>query len=191
MMVESKWKCTLIKTKLESEDLFELITPLLPIPAVTAQIQQLASFDKLNELDNNLKNEYKEIFKPIPHADLLPTNYTACIKLRDAEKTILSRSYTCSRQFKDTFATLIEQHLESGFIRRSTSEHLSLSFIIPKVDPKAMPRWVCDYRQLNANTVPDNYPLPKIDEILADCGKGKNFAKIDMTDSFFSDTHAP
>ena len=116
MMVELKLKCALIKRKLESKDLFELIMPLLPIAAVTAQIQQLASFDKLNELDNNLKNEYKENFEPIPHADLLPTNYTARIKLRDVEKTILSRSYTCPWQFKDAFATLIEQHLDSGFI---------------------------------------------------------------------------
>ena len=33
--------------------------------------------------------------------------------------------------------------------------------------------------------VPDNYPLPKIDEILSDCAKGKIWAKLDMTDSFF------
>ena len=48
-----------------------------------------------------------------------------------------------------------------------------------------MPRWVCDYRQLNANMVPDNYPLPKINEILSDCARGKIWAKMDMTDSFF------
>lgn len=49
--------------------------------------------------------------------------------------------------------------------------------MIPKVDPKALPCWVCDYRQLNANTVPDNFPLP--------CVKGKIWATINMTNSFF------
>jgi hypothetical protein len=44
---------------------------------------------------------------------------------------------------------------------------------------------VNDYRALNANTVPDNHPLPRIDEILRDCAKGKIFGKIDMTNSFF------
>ena len=44
---------------------------------------------------------------------------------------------------------------------------------------------MCDYRQLNANTVPDNFPLPRVDDILADCAKGKIWATIDMTDSFF------
>lgn len=33
--------------------------------------------------------------------------------------------------------------------------------------------------------MPDNYPLPNIDEILTDCTKGKIWAKINMTDSFF------
>jgi hypothetical protein len=34
-------------------------------------------------------------------------------------------------------------------------------------------------------SVPDNYPLPRIDDILADCVKGKIWGKIDMTNSFF------
>jgi hypothetical protein len=41
------------------------------------------------------------------------------------------------------------------------------------------------YQQSNDNTVPDNFPLPRVDDILADCGKGKIWATIDMTDSFF------
>jgi hypothetical protein len=33
--------------------------------------------------------------------------------------------------------------------------------------------------------VPDHYPFPHIDDILADCSKGKVWSKIDMTNSFF------
>lgn len=35
------------------------------------------------------------------------------------------------------------------------------------------------------NTVPDCHPLPRIDDILAACAKGKIWGKMDMTDSFF------
>ena len=118
---------------------------MLPLTAITARIEQLASNDNLKILKNKIKEEYKDIFELIPHANLLPDNYTARIKLKNAEKTILSRTYTCLQQFRDAFATLIDQRLESGFIRWSTSQHLSPSFVIPKADPKAMPRWVCDY----------------------------------------------
>ena len=184
-VIELKWKCEQLRLSIDAEAGLQQNPSMLPIAAVITRIEQLACKDRLIQLDRELKDEFKEVFEPIPHSDLLPTNYTARIKLKDAEKKILSRSYTCPRQFKEAFATLIDQRLDSGFIRRSTSEHLSPSFIIPKADPKALPRWVCDYRQLNANTVPDNYPLPRIDEILSDCAKGRIWAKLDMTDSFF------
>ena len=48
-----------------------------------------------------------------------------------------------------------------------------------------MPRWVNDYRELNDNTVADKFPLPRIADILADCGKGKIWGKLDMTNAFF------
>lgn len=48
-----------------------------------------------------------------------------------------------------------------------------------------LPQWVNDYRELNANTIPDNYPLPHVDNILANCAKGRIWAKIDMTNAFF------
>jgi RNase H-like domain found in reverse transcriptase/Reverse transcriptase (RNA-dependent DNA polymerase) len=48
-----------------------------------------------------------------------------------------------------------------------------------------MPRWVNDYRALNVNTVTDSHPLPQVDNILADCAKGKIWSIINMTNSFF------
>jgi hypothetical protein len=48
-----------------------------------------------------------------------------------------------------------------------------------------LPRWVNDYRALNTNTVTDSHPLPRVDDILADCAKGKIWSKMDMTNSFF------
>lgn len=59
------------------------------------------------------------------------------------------------------------------------------AFIIPKPERGVLPRWVNDYRELNTNTVPDYHPLLRIDGILANCAKGRIWAKIDMTNSFF------
>ena len=47
------------------------------------------------------------------------------------------------------------------------------------------PCWVNYYHDLNANMIRDNFPLPWVDDILADCAKGKIFGKMDMTNSFF------
>lgn len=46
-------------------------------------------------------------------------------------------------------------------------------------------RGVNDYRQLNSNTVIDRHPFCRVDDILADCAKGKIWGTMDMTDSFF------
>ena len=138
-----------------------------------------------------MKDDFEHIFKPIPHIDLLPPHKPARIHLKDAYKKISTQSYSCPRQYKDAFATLVQQRLDSGFIRPSSSSFASPSFIVPKKDPKAIPRWVCDYRQLNANTIPDNYLLPQIDEILADCGQGMIWSTIDMTDSFSKPEFTP
>ena len=42
-----------------------------------------------------------------------------------------------------------------------------------------------DFRELNANTVVDSHPLPRCDDILNDCAKGKVWSSVDMTNSFF------
>jgi hypothetical protein len=185
VLEELKWRCMERRQKLDENNLFESTLPLNHIASIRNTIQRLASTQDILDLETKVKNEFKQIFEPIPHINRLPPHEPARIHLKDAYKKISNRTYSCPRQYKDAFALLIQQRLESGFIRPSSSSFASPSFIIPKKDPKAIPRWVCDYRQLNANTIPDNYPLPRIDEILADCGKGKIWSTIDMTDSFF------
>jgi hypothetical protein len=132
-----------------------------------------------------LKAEFKEIFKPIPHTDQLPTDVQVCIKLKNAEHTIKTRTYQCPRKFRKAWGMLLQKHLDTGQIRPSALSWASPAFIIPKADTMVLPCWVNDYWQLNANTVIDSHPLPWVDDILNDCAKGKIWATIDMTDSFF------
>ncbi|SCV69303.1 BQ2448_2323 [Microbotryum intermedium] len=84
---------------------------------------------------------------------------------------------------------LLDEHLAAGRLRPSSSEYSSPAFIIPKkgmdTDPSIMPRWVNDYRILNAATVPDRTPLPLPDEILSVSARARFWSKIDMTNSFF------
>jgi hypothetical protein len=185
VLEELKWKCAERLQLLQNNNSFEEIKPFNPIASIKERIEYFATHEQLTKLDNDIKIEYSENFQPIPHVDLLPDHEPARIHLKDAYKKISTRSYSCPRQYKEAFAVLIQQRIDSGFIRPSSSSFVSPSFCVPKKDPKALPRWVCDYRQLNSNTVPDNYPLPRIDDILADCAKGKIWGTIDMTDSFF------
>ena len=73
--------------------------------------------------------------------------------------------------------------MDAGWIRPSSSPCASPAFIVPKANPHVLPHWVNDYHQLNENTVTDSHPIPRINDILTDCTKGRG--TIDMTNSFF------
>jgi len=140
---------------------------------------------KYTALEEKLKTKFGRTFEPIPHVDELPDDVYCRIKVKDATRTISRKTYGCPCKYCDAWKTLIDNHVESGKIRLSNSAFASPSFIIPKSDPTALPRWVNDYRELNSNVIIDSHPLPRVDDILADCAKGKIWATIDMTDSFF------
>ena len=129
--------------------------------------------------------DYCDIFKEIPHLDELPTDVYCRIHLKDASQTIKTCSYSTPRKYRDAWQILIKQHLDAGRIRPSNLAHASPAFLVPKTDLSVLPRWVNDYRVLNSNTVLDLHPLPHVDDVLADCAKGKIWSKLDMTNSFF------
>lgn len=150
------------------------------------RIEQLASAELLDTLHKKVVAKYADLFpQDIPHFDDMPNDVVHRFRLREPALPMKARHYSCPRPQREHFKTLIEQHLAAGRIRPSSSPVSSPSFLLAKKDPSALPRWVNDFRLLNANTIPDVHPLPRIDDVLADCARGKYWAKIDMTNSFF------
>lgn len=162
------------------------------LASIHRRITQLASLERLNKLDGELREDFKSLFADkLPHVDLLPHTVYHEFKLKDASKIIESRSYPTPRKYRDAWETLISEHVKAGRLRVSSSKHASPAFLVAKSDPKALPRLVCDQRALNDNTEADKYPLPRVEDILADCTKGKIWAKIDMTNAFFQTRMRP
>ena len=164
---------------------FEQVKPVDVLAVIRQRIEILAAQKELERLGIQMKKEFQDVFSKIPHLDELPTDVFCRIKLKDAFKTVQTRTYTTPQKYCEALATLIQQHLDAGCICPSNSEHASPAFLVPKSDTAVLPRWVNDYRILNVNTILDAHPLPWVDDILADCAKGKIWSKLDMTNSFF------
>jgi hypothetical protein len=183
LAAELKWVCADRLNHIAHK--FGKVKPVNVVASIRQRIKVVAAQEKLTALGKKVIEIFADIFAPIPHLEELPTDVYCQIHLKDASQSIHTHSYSTPRKYRDAWKTLIQQHLDAGRIQPSNSAHTSPAFLVPKSDQVVLPRWVNDYRMLNANTVLDAHPLPRVDDILADCAKGKIWSKLDMTNSFF------
>lgn len=64
------------------------------VGAVKKHINSLAAQDQLDKLGKQVRKDYKEVFKVIPHLEELPTDIYCHITLKDVHKTITMWSYS-------------------------------------------------------------------------------------------------
>ena len=69
--------------------------------AICNHLENLIAQEQLDSWEKKLKTEYKKIFELILHADDLPHDIVAEIHIKNAEKTIKSRSYPSPWKYKD------------------------------------------------------------------------------------------
>jgi hypothetical protein len=72
----------------------------------------------------------------------------------------------------------LDSLLEKGFIRPSASPWGSPALFVPKKD--GTQRLCVDYHALNAVTIKNKYPLPRIDDLMDYLRQAKFFSKIDL-----------
>lgn len=145
-------KDVLVTQQTKIEDKCEMVQPVNIGAVLKKRIETLAFEEKLAQLNIDAKTRFADRFPvDIPHIDDLPDDVYYRIKLRDANQVIQMRGYNCPRKYRESWHTLLQQHPDAGRIQPSSSQHSAPSFIIPKADPMVLPRWVNDFRVLNAN----------------------------------------
>lgn len=119
-----------------------------------------------------------DVFSTIPGvADLPP------YKLDTGDTPPISRKpYRPSLQWKTKLEQEIQSLLDHGIIRHSTSPWSSPIMPVPKKNGDV--RLCVDFRALNKVTAPDNYPLPRIDDLLATVSKAKYLTTLDLTKGY-------
>ena len=84
---------------------------------------------------------------------------------------------------KDKIKEEIDKMKQQGIIEDSESPWCSPPVLVRKKDGSV--RFCVDYRRLNEVTVPDKYPLPRIDDVLDALSHGHYFSVIDLKSGYW------
>lgn len=85
----------------------------------------------------------------------------------------------------ETARTMLKELLQKGFIRPSQSPWGSPMFLVDKPQSPGEKRMVIDYRALNAATIRNRYPLPRVDELFDQLQGAMYFSKIDLRTGYW------
>jgi len=105
------------------------------------------------------------------------------ITLIPGSKPVASTPYRLHPEKAKLVEQEIDQMLQMGIITRSDSPWASPIVVVPKPDGSI--RLCVDYRKVNSISVPDPFPLPRIENLVDKVGRAKYLTKIDMTRGYW------
>jgi len=113
-------------------------------------------------------------------SERMPTRkiWDHAIDLKETFKLWKGRIYPLSKNEREEVQASVEDQLRKEYIRPSKLPQMSPVFFIGKKDGSK--RIVMDYRNLNDQTIKNNYPLPLITELIDNMGSKKVFTKMDL-----------
>lgn len=92
------------------------------------------------------------------------------------------QSQTISPAKRQAIDAALQELLDAGIVRRSTSPWGFPVVLVPKKDGSS--RLCVDYRRLNAVTQKDAYPFPSVDDIVSNLGGARYFSTLDASKGY-------
>lgn len=105
------------------------------------------------------------------------------IELKEGVAPIQQRPYRVSHALKNEVENIIRDLLDQGLIHTSSSPFSSPVLLVKK--KYSTWRMCVDYRKLNEITVKDKFPIPVIEDLLAELNGAEVFYKTDLRQGYF------
>ena len=185
-------------TELDHTDILHLISPEERIPPICT-----TSVSSINA-SNTLLSELKSIESPdlntsqnsalasllLSYSDIFATSsldlgHTSIIEHEidtDQARPIKQSPYRVSVAQREEIDNHISNMLQQGIIEPSSSPWSSPVVLVKKKDGST--RFCVDYRKLNAVTIKDSYPLPRIDDAIDALSGSMYFTTLDLQSGY-------
>ena len=140
----------------------------------------------LEGIRERVKGDYQgTVFKETVWSDppIRGPHGLAKIKMKPGVVPIRQRPFMLTGERREAMVKAIEEFENLGLLEPSISPWLSPAFPVKK---KEAGKWrlVVDYRVVNQGTIPDSYPLPRIEEILTRQGQFCIWSVLDMKQGY-------
>jgi len=139
--------------------------------------------------DSNLKiiNQYYPDLKIAfekKEADKLPPHreYDMSIDLIPGGQLFYGPIYSLTVKEMEALKTYLKENLEKGFIRKSTSPAGAPILFVKKRDGSL--RLCVDYKRLNAITIRNSYPIPRLHDLIETFQGAEIFSRLDLRSAY-------
>ncbi|GMJ03385.1 hypothetical protein HRI_004007700 [Hibiscus trionum] len=112
-----------------------------------------------------------------------PRSHDHAIVLKEGSQPVNLRPYRFPHFQKNEIERQIQEMLRSSIIQTSKSPFASPCLLVKKKDGTW--RLCVDYRQLNAMTIKNKFPIPVVEDLLDELAGANNFSKIDLRSGYW------
>ena len=127
-----------------------------------------------------LLHKYSEVFGDHPQRSTLISHD---VQLLPGTSPIRQAPYRLNPQKRHQMQKEVGYLLDQGLAVPSKSPWASPCLLVPKEDGQQ--RFCTDYRRVNAVTVPDAYPLPRVDDLIDEVGQARYITKLDLLKGYY------
>ena len=142
---------------------------------------------KLHHLTADYQGDIAALLQDFPAVlGDVPTRTTLVehdVELTDC-RPIKQAPYRVNPQKREVIKQEVAYMLEHGIIKPSQSSYSAPCVLVEKSDGKSF-RLCTDYRRLNQVTVPDSFPLPRIDTCIDNVGHAKYVTKFNLLKGYW------
>jgi transposase InsO family protein len=160
------------------------VSPVVSKPVIATPWEDQVDLDHLTPLDRE-----KVLQTLRPHREMWDGrlgNVSATshrIDVVPGSRPVHAQPYRAGGRAREAEQEEIKKMLAQGVIEPAMSEWASPVVLVPKSDGSL--RFCVDYRRLNAITVPDTYPLPRMDECIDSLGDAAIFTTLDCNSGYW------